>query len=199
MKYIFMDIDTQHDFLDPSGALYVHGAEKLLPTLDKISVFALDNDITVLASADAHAANDPEFEQFPAHCVRGTPGQRRVSETLPDIFFVQPNDGAPVRGKDLNYRNVLFEKQTFNLFDNPKVDVYLNHLKPQRVIVYGVATDYCVKAAVEGLLERGINVTLLRDAIKAVNPKDERGILSSFAELGVHICTFDELELEREP
>ncbi|HHJ53497.1 MAG TPA: isochorismatase family protein, partial [Caldithrix abyssi] len=90
--------------------------------------------------------------------------------------------------------HVLFEKQTFDVFSNPKIDVYLRHLKPERVVVYGVATDYCVKAAVESLLKRNYRVELLTDAIKAVDPSAESEILANLQKQGARLTTFAELK-----
>jgi len=198
MRCIFLDIDTQNDFIYPGGGLYVPGADKLVDTYDKIAVYALDNEITVLASADAHKSDDPEFTQFAPHCVMGTEGQKKIEQTLPHLFLVQPNDGKKVKLDDLNQSNVLFEKQTFDVFSNPKIDSYLQYLKPSKVVVYGVATDYCVKAAVEGLLERNYPVILLSDAIRAVNPDSEQPILDDFVTRGVEITSFDQLLLSRD-
>ena len=198
MRCIFLDIDTQNDFIYPGGGLYVPGADKLVDTYDKIAVYALDNEITVLASADAHKSDDPEFTQFAPHCVRGTEGQKKIEQTLPHLFLVQPNDGKKVKSDDLNQSNVLFEKQTFDVFSNPKIDSYLQYLKPSKVVVYVVATDYCVKAAVEGLLERNYPVILLSDAIRAVNPETEKAILDDFSAKGVDISSFDQLLLSRD-
>ena len=198
MQCIFLDIDTQNDFIYPGGGLYVPGAEKLVDTYDKIAVYALDNEITVLASADAHELEDPEFTQFAPHCVKGTEGQKKIKQTLPHLFLVQKNDGKRVNPADLNKGNVLFEKQTFDVFSNPKIDTYLQYLKPKKVVVYGVATDYCVKAAVDGLLIRNYPVILLTDAIRAVNPDSEQTILDDFVARGVEISSFDQLILSRD-
>ncbi len=194
MNTVFIDIDTQVDFIMPDGALYVKDAEKLLPIYKEISSFARSGGIPVLASADAHAADDPEFKQFPPHCVKGQPGQKKVPETLPDLFFVQENDGRSVEPDQLRYDHILFEKQTFDVFSNPKIDAYLQHLKPERVVVYGVATDYCVKAAVESLLKKNLNVYLLTDAIKAVDPSSEKEILNNLEKNGARLTTFSEIK-----
>ncbi len=189
MDILFFDIDTQKDFIEPSGALYVPGAETLKPVYHKLSTFAKERGITVLASADAHPKDDPEFAQFPPHCVAGSTGQQKIAETLPELFYIQPNDGKPVREGDFKHRCVQFEKQTFDVFSNPKAEQYLKKLNPQKVVVYGVATDYCVKAAVDGLLERQYRVILLTDAVKAVVPEAEEAILKDLSARGVELKT----------
>ena len=195
MSVVFMDIDTQVDFIMPNGALYVAGAEKLLPIFEEISTLALHKGIPVWASADAHHVNDPEFNQFPPHCLKGTPGQKKVPQTLPRLFFSETNNAKAVAAENLKRGHILFEKQTFDVFSNPKIDRYLKALKPEKIIVYGVATDYCVKAAVLGLLKRKKNVVLLTDAIKAVNPKAEADILKDLRRKGVLLTRFEKLSL----
>ena len=83
---VFVDVDTQVDFMLPAGKLYVTGAEQLIPNLAKLLTWARAYNILVLSTADAHTPNDPEFAQWPPHCVVGTPGPA-----------VERQPGAPCR------------------------------------------------------------------------------------------------------
>ncbi|MBX6316059.1 MAG: isochorismatase family protein, partial [Isosphaeraceae bacterium] len=76
--FVFVDIDTQRDFLEPTGALYVPGSSAILPQLARLTACARDRLIPVLATACAHRLDDPDPEPFPPHCLVGTPGQGRV-------------------------------------------------------------------------------------------------------------------------
>src|SRR5512135_1494803 len=78
----FIDIDTQRDFMLPGGALYVPRAETLLPALERLTRFAVDNGIPLISTMDAHETDDPEFARFPRHCVKDTPGYAKIPETL---------------------------------------------------------------------------------------------------------------------
>ena len=91
---VFVDIDTQRDFLEPSGALYVAGSQEILPNLERLTRFAQTHRIPILATACAHSADDPELTQFPPHCMAGTEGQKRVSET-DRPGFDRPRTGRP--------------------------------------------------------------------------------------------------------
>ena len=82
MSAAFFDIDTQIDFLLPAGALYVSGAEHLMPALDRLNHYAAANGFPVVSSMCAHVENDPEFHDWPAHCVTGTVGQLKPASTL---------------------------------------------------------------------------------------------------------------------
>src|ERR1017187_8173336 len=82
MKTVFVDVDTQIDFLFPAGALYVPGAERLLPAIVRLNHFAAAQGIPLISTTDAHSEDDPEFRQWPPHCVAGTSGQLKPGETL---------------------------------------------------------------------------------------------------------------------
>src|SRR5579884_3564789 len=78
MKTLFFDIDTQIDFVYPAGALYVSGAEKIIPVVAQLNQRAP----ALISTMDAHAEDDPEFKLYPHHCVAGTTGQQKPAATL---------------------------------------------------------------------------------------------------------------------
>src|SRR5271170_8392170 len=80
MKTVFFDIDTQIDFVYPAGALYVPGAEHILPVIGELNRRAP----LVISTMDAHTEDDPEFQIYPHHCVVGTTGQHKPAITLLD-------------------------------------------------------------------------------------------------------------------
>ncbi len=184
---ILMDIDTQVDFMLPEGKLYVKGAEKIIPNLQRLFKWARRKGIPVISSVDAHCSDDAEFKEFPAHCVKGTKGQEKIAETLLDNYKVI---GAGEQIDDSifdRYQQIIFEKQTFSVFDNPIAKSFLEQIDADRFIVCGVATDYCVKAAVEGLILMGRNVCVVSDAIAAVDVSAGQVVLESFLRRGVEI------------
>ncbi len=190
-RIAFFDVDTQKDFMEPTGALYVKGAERLGDNLSALTRHARAKGIPLVASADAHAAQDPEFKQFPPHCVAGTPGQGKVAATTVAGTRVIPN--RPVAEAELDAAaqagEVLFEKVHFDAFTNPNLERYLRKLGAEEFVVYGVATDYCVRAAVLGLRARGFRVRLVTDAIAAVAPDTEALALAEMRAAGAAIVT----------
>ena len=78
---VFVDVDTQRDFLEPTGALYVPGSWAILANLARLTAFAKRHGVPVLATACAHEEDDAELALFPPHCLAGTAGQRRVEAT----------------------------------------------------------------------------------------------------------------------
>jgi nicotinamidase/pyrazinamidase len=159
---LYFDIDTQIDFLFPAGALYVHGAEKLLPR-----IAALNRLGTVISTTCAHAEDDAEFKQWPPHCVAGTVGQTKPCALLREKRVVVPTRPADlsIEGAD----QIILEKSQLNLFTNPHTEALIKALAPEECIVYGVVTEYCVKECVLGLRERGYKVSVVRDAIQSLN------------------------------
>ena len=88
---VFIDVDTQIDFMLPAGALYVPGAEHVIPAVAALNRFAVTRAYRLLSTMDAHAEDDPEFRNWPAHCVAGTLGQRKPASTVMDRVKVLPD------------------------------------------------------------------------------------------------------------
>jgi nicotinamidase/pyrazinamidase len=184
-KRAFLDIDTQHDFMDPGGALYVAGAEKIAGNLKRLFKYAVENGIPILSSMDAHIPNDPEFRDFPAHCVKGSPGQRKINETLLPAAIIIPAKPNALPEKVPLGAQMIFEKPTLYLFDNRNFIEYIRREGYDTLVVFGVATDYCVRIVAEGLIERGYDVTVITDAIAAVVPDAGEKALESMKRAGV--------------
>lgn len=179
MKTVFFDVDSQLDFVCPSGALYVPGAEKRVGAVAALNRYAGVHGIPVVSTMDAHAENDPEFRQWPAHCVKGTLGQRKAESTLLD------KDGA-------GFQRIV-EKQTLNCFDNPCLAPLLEGFAADRYVVYGFATEYCVRIAALGLLATGKRVELVTDATASVDEEDAERTVGEFTASGGILTTLAEV------
>jgi nicotinamidase/pyrazinamidase len=126
---------------------------------------------------DAHARNSAEFSKFPPHCVSGTYGQMKIPATqfqntlfVPDRVYTNKElDEIVLRVKQGLVHGVYFEKDTNDVSNTINFRWLLEKQKVTEAVVYGVATEYCLKDAVMGLLELGIQVYLLEDAIAAVD------------------------------
>jgi nicotinamidase/pyrazinamidase len=195
MKTIFfLDVDTQQDFMLSKGALYVPGAERIIPKLRRLFDFASKNEISVLSSVDSHNSDDLEFGQFPPHCVKGTEGQHKLQETLLPRPIIFPNKPIDRNLADAVRKNqqIIVEKQTLDVFSNPVMERLLRALPP-RAIVFGVTTEYCVKMACLGLRRNAVQTVVLSDVIRAIAPKTEKNALDEMRLAGVEFITLDAL------
>ncbi|HXH28387.1 MAG TPA: cysteine hydrolase family protein [Candidatus Polarisedimenticolia bacterium] len=205
---VFWDVDTQHDFIMPDGKLYVRGAEGILPKLQALTEFAHGRGVPVLGSVDYHSMEDreisdtPDFrETYPPHCLIDTPGQEKVPATRPrQPLWIdsrpEDKDALKRRVRDHLSRGgeVLFRKQQFDVFSNPNVDTVLEVVRPDRVVVYGVALDVCNRFAVEGLLARKrYRVALVQDASQAIRPEEGQALLLDWAARGVSLLSTDQV------
>jgi nicotinamidase/pyrazinamidase len=183
MTTVFFDIDTQIDFLFPAGALYAPGAEKIIPTVAKLNHYAAKNKIPLVSTMDAHREDDPEFRDWPHHCVVDTLGQRKPVSTLLEKRLIIPNRPANVALID----QILLEKQTFSALSNHNFARLIELLGAERYVVYGVVTEVCVKFAAFGLLETGKRVEIVTDAICALNEETGSKTLAEFTAAGGHL------------
>ncbi|MGE5646296.1 MAG: cysteine hydrolase family protein [Acidobacteriota bacterium] len=174
MKTVFVDVDTQLDFLYPAGALYVPGAGRLLPALARLTRHAAGRGIPVVATMDAHAENDPEFTRWPPHCVAGTHGQQKAAQTLFD-------------------GQIRVEKRHIDVFRDSRLQEVVDQLAADRWVVYGVVTEYCVATAAMGLLRTGKPVEIVTDAIAAIDEAEARRTFEEFTARGGRFTTVEEV------
>jgi len=177
MKTVFFDIDTQIDFVYPAGALYVPGAEHILPAVAELNRRAL----LLISTMDAHSEDDPEFQIYPHHCVVGTTGQHK-----PAITLLEPRATVPCNG---DTRQFIIEKQQLDCFSSPHLEPLLRHLNADRYVVYGVVTEICVRYAAFGLLKTGKPVEIVTDAVKALDEQKAAEMFSQFTDAGGILTT----------
>jgi len=203
---VFWDVDTQSDFMKADGKLYVPGSEEIIPVLGRLTDYAHRRAIRIIASADDHVPGDRELsdapdwhETFPEHCMRGTPGQAKITETtLRHPLVIEPDaqDPATLAARVRTHEgDLLFHKHWFDVFTNPNVLPALEALAPGRIVLYGVALDVCDKYAVEGLLEHrpGTQLALVTDAIRAIHAEAGAALLRQWADRGVALVTSAEV------
>ena len=185
----FFDVDTQIDFMDPRGSLYVKGAQEIRGNLQQLIAYARRHGIPILSSADAHPLDDPSFAEWPPHCVVGTAGQQRIPETaLPDPCVVPNRPGAFAPPREWPAQ-IIIEKQEYDASTNANFAAILTALGARRFVVFGVATDYCVRGTALSLLKKGFSVQLVTDAIKAISEEDGRKAIDEITAGGGELIT----------
>ena len=190
---IFWDVDTQVDFMLPEGKLYVPGAETIIPTLARLTGWAAQHHVLVVASADAHQPGDEEFSQYPPHCLAGTPGQKKIPETTLAPQFTIANRRRAELPDVARYQQIVIEKQKFDVFTNPNTEAFLSRLGKPEIVLYGVVTEICVSAATRGLLDRGYRVTVVEDAIRHLDAGKGRAFLEEIRRRDGRIVTAGQL------
>ena len=170
MPTVFFDVDTQMDFLYPAGALYVPGAEHLVPLIAQLNHHAFARRIPLISTVDAHAENDAEFALWPPHCVAGTLGQRKPESTLLPQRALAP-EIAP---------QMILEKQSVHCFTNPHLPGLLKAIGADRCVVYGVVTEICVLNAALGLRARGYHVVIVTEAVRELSRESSDQVRAEF-------------------
>jgi nicotinamidase/pyrazinamidase len=193
--YIFWEVDVQADFMLPGGKLYVPGAEKLLPNIRKLTDAARRGEVFLVSHGCYHPANDPEFKQFPPHCLKGSPGADFVPEALAEKLVRVENDTSVRLPEDMfKYQQIILEKQTLDVFETRHADELVERLgNAAEYVVFGVVTEYCVSCAVKGLLKRKRRVAVVRDAIETLAPEVGNKTLTELQSLGARLVTTDEI------
>jgi len=193
-KIIFWEVDAQEDFMKPGGKLYVPGTEKLLPNIRRLTDAARQGRVFLVSHGCIHTPDDPEFGQFPPHCIRDTWGAKLVPEALAEKFVVVPNEAAAKLPADLSqFQQIVLEKQTLDIFESRHAEALLERLpRDAEFIVFGVVTEYCVRFAAKGLLERGRRVAVVSDAIETLNKAEASRTMAELTALGAETITADE-------
>ncbi len=191
---VFWEVDTQKDFMLPGGKLYVPGAERLLPNIRKLTDAARQGRVFLVSHGCYHTKEDPEFKTFPPHCIKGTDGSGFVPEALTNKVFTVPNEAASELPHNLaKYQQILLEKQTLDIFESRHVAKLLKQFGDDvEFVVFGVVTEYCVRFAAKGLLDRGYRVSVVRDAIETLKAEDGERTVAELQSLGARFLDADE-------
>jgi nicotinamidase/pyrazinamidase len=192
-RLLFWDVDTQFDFMHPAGKLYVPGAETIIPNLRRLTAFGAQHGIPIVASTDAHLKTDPEFSQYPPHCLVGTSGQKKVKGTLFPQHYIIPNRKIDLPRDLACYLEIILEKQTVDVFTNPNTDSLLKLLGHREIILYGVVTEICVDRAARGLIKRGYCVHVVEDATRHLDSRRGYATIQHVRRHGGRLLTTSEV------
>ncbi len=200
---ILWDVDTQVDFMEPSGKLYIPRAKDVAPAMERLVDAARAARLVHVASADDHELTDPEISDapdftntFPPHCLRGTRGAEKILETKqrdPLPLSHVPFPAGILAGLVEGRRELLILKKGTDVFTNPNTATLLERLDPDEVVLFGVATDICDDAAILGLLERGRRVRFVEDAARGLDEARTAACTAAWRDRGVELTTVEEV------
>ena len=178
-------VDVQNDFL-PGGALAVKGGDLIVPVLNRYIDRFKNQGLQTFATRCWHPEDHCSFRErggpWPRHCVAGSHGAAFASN------LKLPKDVEVIS------KATTSDKDAYSGFDGTDLAQRLHQLKIQRLLIGGLATDYCVLHTVKDALKEGFEVCVLRDAVRAVNvqPDDGDKALAQMQQQGAILATFDE-------
>jgi nicotinamidase/pyrazinamidase len=163
-------VDVQNDFADPAGSLSVAGGDEVVPTINAEIARAAEAGALAVFTQDWHPESTPHFARdggiWPVHCVADTWGAQ-LHPGL-DAPHHAPRIRKGVNGED-GYSGFTMRDATSGEEIPTELDGLLRDRGIQRVVVVGLATDYCVKATALDAVRLGYETHLLTDAIAAVD------------------------------
>ena len=183
-------VDVQNDFADLEGSLYVSGSEDLIPAMNREIEEATQAGALVVYSRDWHPETTPHFQAFggvwPVHCVGGTRG----AEFQPDLNVVEGGEQIlKGTGGEDGYSAFSLRDPSSGETSSTQLENLLREHGVERVVIMGLATDYCVKETALDALRLGFDVTVLRRGIGAVDlqPGDGERALAAIEAAGGHV------------
>jgi nicotinamidase/pyrazinamidase len=183
-------VDMQNDFADPAGSLYVRGGEQVVPVVDREIELAAAAGAAVVYTQDWHPETTPHFAKdggiWPVHCVQGTWG----AEFHPQLHI----EGEVVRkgsGGEDGYSGFSMRSPETGEERPTQLEELLRERGIRRVVVAGLATDFCVKETVLDAAERGFEVGLLAEAVRAVElePGDAQRAMDDIYRAGATVVS----------
>jgi nicotinamidase/pyrazinamidase len=173
-------VDTQNDFM-PGGALGVDGGDEIVPLVNRLVRQFHDAGLPIVFSRDWHPEAHCSFEEqggpWPPHCVQGSIG----AEFFPAIHI--PEDAIIVS------KASRAEEEAYSAFQGTDLAELLNRKGVSRLLIVGLATDYCVLASARDALKKGFEIIVLEEGVRAVNvrPDDGRRALQELRNSGAEI------------
>jgi nicotinamidase/pyrazinamidase len=161
-------VDVQNDFADPKGNLYVQSGEEVVPLINAEIERAKGADALVVYTADWHPESTPHFQKdggiWPVHCVGDTWG----SEFHPSLTVDGPVIRKGTNGED-GYSGFTMQNPETKETIPTRLAELLRERGIEKIVVVGLATDYCVKATAIDGTAAGFGVQLLTEAVRSVD------------------------------
>jgi len=161
-------VDVQNDFADPRGSLSVRGGAEVIPVINAEIAKAQASGALVVYTRDWHPESTPHFAKdggpWPVHCVAGTWG----AEFHPDLVVEGPEIRKGSNGEDGYSGFTMRDPETATEVPT-SLDDLLKDRNVERLVITGLATDYCVKSTALDGLRLGYEVRVLTEAVRAVD------------------------------
>jgi len=184
-------VDLQNDFADPAGGLAVHGGANIVPIVNGEIQSARAASASVVFTQDWHPASTPHFKKdggiWPVHCVAGTWGAELHPQVDAAAAAAAPRVRKGSNGED-GYSGFTMRDPVSGETTPTELEGLLREADVERVVVCGLATDYCVKATSLDAARLGFETAVLIDAARPVElePGDEQRAIDEMTAAGVH-------------
>ena len=184
-------VDLQNDFADPAGGLAVHGGANLVPIINGEIATARAAETLIVFTQDWHPPATPHFAKdggtWPVHCVGGTWGAELHPGVDSEAAASAPRIRKGANGED-GYSGFTMRDPTTGETRSTELERLLRDADIERVVVCGLATDYCVQATALDAARLGFEAAVLLDAMRPVelNPGDEQRAIEAMTAAGVH-------------
>lgn len=181
-------VDVQNDFADPSGSLSVRGSEGIIPRINDDVAEALAAHAMIVYTQDWHPPSTPHFEKdggiWPVHCVWETWGAELHPALRVDGTVLRKGVGGEDGYSAFTVRDPESGAETATLLER-----MLRTGRIERLVIVGLATDYCVKETALDAAERGFHATVVGDAIRAVDlrPGDGERAIDAMRQAGTDL------------
>jgi nicotinamidase/pyrazinamidase len=189
-RTVLIVVDVQNDFADPAGSLSVAGGADVVPVLNSEIAAASAAGAFVVYTQDWHPETTPHFAKdggiWPVHCVMDTWG----AALHPDLTVDGPQVRKGSHGED-GYSGFTMRDPRTGDAGPTELDGLLRERRVERVVVGGLATDYCVLQTALDARRLGYETTLLAGAVRAVDlaPGDGERAIDAMRQAGVEIET----------
>lgn len=161
-------VDVQNDFADPNGSLYVSGGETIVPVVNEEMARARDAGALIVYTQDWHPESTPHFQKdggiWPVHCVQETWG----ADFHPDLEVKGDVVRKGTGGED-GYSGFTIRDPASGAEASTELADLLRERGIERVVVVGLATDYCVKETALDAVRLGFETTVRAEAMRAVD------------------------------
>jgi nicotinamidase-related amidase len=187
--HLLIDIDTQKDFLLPTGSACVRNQAEVLANIRRIMAWAKRENVPVISIVEVHPNNNGCSEIN--YCIDGTDGQKKVCCTLLRQRVSFPADDKNALPADilLVYKQIVLHKRCIDPFDEPRIERLLSEVQADEFVLIGAGTEDAVGATAMGLLHRGKKVRIIVDALGSHNKREAKLALRKMQAKGAKFIT----------
>jgi nicotinamidase-related amidase len=173
-SHLLIDVDTQKDFLLPTGRACVRNQAEVLANIRQVMAWVRRESVSIISTAEVYPNNNGCSEID--YCLDGTEGLKKLPCTLLSNRVSFPADNKNTLPADvlLAYRQVILHKRCIDPFDEPRIERLLSEVRADEFILIGAGTASAVRATAIGLLQRGKKVRIVVDALGSHNSKEAK-------------------------